>query len=58
MCVAGYTMTSVGRVHQLFGVLEPFRLAVLTGVLALVFYLADAIEQRRFWRVLVPTTST
>ena len=56
VCVAGFTLTSVGRVHQLFSVLEPFRLAVLTGLLALGFYIADALEERRLRRVFVPTT--
>jgi O-antigen ligase len=56
VCVAGFTLTSVGRVHQLFGVLEPFRLAILTGLLALLLYVADALEERSLRRVFVPTT--
>jgi len=56
VCVAGFTLTSVGRVHQLFGMLEPFRLAVLTGLLALGYYIADALDERRLRRVFVPTT--
>jgi O-antigen ligase len=56
ICLAGYTMASVGRIHQLFGVLEPLRLAVLTGLLTLGLYVIDAVAERRFRRVLVPTT--
>lgn len=47
VCVAGYLLTSVGRVHQLFPVLEALRPAILTGLLAIVIYLADRREERR-----------
>jgi O-antigen ligase len=47
VCVAGYLLTSVGRVHQLFPVLEALRPAMLTGLLAIVMYLADQREERR-----------
>lgn len=56
VCVAAFTLTSVGRVHQLFGVLQPFRLAILTGLLALGFYAVDLLEERRLRHVFVPTT--
>ena len=39
ICLTGYVLTVVGRVHQLFSVLEPFRLALTTAGLALVLYL-------------------
>jgi O-antigen ligase len=47
VAVAGYLLTAVGRVHQLFPVLEVFRPAALTGLLAIVFYASDRGEQRR-----------
>lgn len=46
-CVAGYLLTSVGRVHQLFPVLALFRPALLTGLLAIAIYLADPQLVRR-----------
>ena len=54
--IAGYVLMSVGRVHQLFGFLEPLHLALLTGVVAIVLYLCDPLEERRSTHVLVPTT--
>ena len=45
-CIAGYMLTSVGRVHQLFG-LEALRLAVLTGGLALLLFWMDGDSRRR-----------
>ena len=53
---AGYILTAVGRVHQLFSVLEPLHLALLTGIVAIVLYLLDPLEQRRSQHVLLPTT--
>jgi putative inorganic carbon (HCO3(-)) transporter len=55
-CVAGYLLTSVGRVHQLFPVLEALRPAVLSGLLAIVIYLADRREERRANLLWVRTT--
>jgi O-antigen ligase len=45
VCVAGYLLTSVGRVHQLFG-LEGLRLATLTGGMALCLFWLDADPRR------------
>ena len=56
VCVAGYMLMAVGRIHQLFEVLESFRPALLTGVLAIVMYLLDRHEERRSGHLLVPTT--
>jgi O-antigen ligase len=56
LCVAGYMLTSVGRVHQLFPILEPVRPAVVSGILAIVMYLFDQQEPRRSVHLLVPTT--
>src|SRR4029077_6489089 len=55
-CVAAYLMTSVGRVHQLFTVLEILHPAMLTGALGIVLYLFDQRSERKAARLLVPTT--
>ena len=56
ICVAGYILTSVGRVHQLFPIFEVFRPAILTGVLAIILYLADSSAWRRANLSWGPTT--
>ncbi|MGB2713837.1 MAG: O-antigen ligase family protein [Vicinamibacterales bacterium] len=56
VCVSAYILTAVGRVHQLFPVLEGFRPATLTGLLAILFFLVDRSEQRRTKYLFVPTT--
>jgi O-antigen ligase len=55
-CVAGYLLTSVGRVHQLFPALEAFRPTALTGLLAIVIYLVNRDDERRSHLLWVPTT--
>ena len=55
VCVAGYLLMSVGRVHQLFS-LEAFRPAILTGGLALLLFWFDRHQERRLEHVWVPTT--
>jgi O-antigen ligase len=47
VCVAGYILTAVGRIHQLFGALEAVHLAAVTGLLAIVLYFLDDREERR-----------
>ncbi|MGH9262337.1 MAG: hypothetical protein ACRD08_20955, partial [Acidimicrobiales bacterium] len=47
MCVAVFILTSVGRIHQLFPVLLPFRLTLVAGVLAIALYLVDSNRPRR-----------
>ena len=54
--VAGYLMTSVGRIHQLFPALEVVHPAALTGALAITLYLVDLGPERKEARLLVPTT--
>jgi O-antigen ligase len=56
LCVSGYLLTSVGRVHQLFPVLALLRPAILTGLLAIVIYLADPLQIRRAKLTWGPTT--
>lgn len=47
ICVAGYILTAVGRVHQLFSILELLRPAILTGLLGIALYLFDHRGCRR-----------
>jgi O-antigen ligase len=47
VCVAAYLLTAVGRVHQLFPVLEILRPAALTGAVAILLYLLDSHPLRR-----------
>jgi len=47
VCVAGYVLTAVGRIHQFFGALEAIHLAALTSVMALALYLVDDHDQRQ-----------
>ncbi len=56
VCLAGYILTSVGRIHQLFPALELLRPAIVTGALAIVLYLRDPRVERRSSRLFVPTT--
>src|SRR5438094_3007037 len=56
ICVAGYILTSVGRVHQLFPMLEVFHPSLVTGVLAIGIYVFDRDERRAAPLVMVPTT--
>jgi putative inorganic carbon (HCO3(-)) transporter len=56
VCVAGYILTAVARVHQLFGALEMLHVAVITGLLAIALYALDSREDRQTRWVLVPTT--
>jgi probable O-glycosylation ligase (exosortase A-associated) len=56
VCVAGYILTAVGRVHQLFPTLDVLRPALLTGLLATVLYLFDRAEIRRAHHLALPTT--
>src|SRR6478735_406145 len=56
LCIAGYVLVAVGRVHQLFSVVALFRPAILMGALAILLFLADARSIRRVRWVIVPTT--
>lgn len=56
ICVAGYVLVAVGRVHQLFPVLALFRPAIVMGALASWFFLRDGSSIRRVRWVVVPTT--
>lgn len=56
MCVAGYILTAVGRVHQLFPVLETLRPAIVTGLLAIALYVCDRQRTRELRYVLLAPT--
>jgi len=56
ICIAGYVLVAVGRVHQLFPVLALLRPAVLMGALAIVLFYRDLSAVRRVRWVMVPTT--
>ncbi|HEY6359506.1 MAG TPA: O-antigen ligase family protein [Vicinamibacterales bacterium] len=46
-CVAGYILVAVGRVHQLFPVLQTARPAILAGLFAIALYVSDRHASRR-----------
>ena len=56
LCIAGYVLVAVGRVHQLFPLLGLFRPAILMGALAIVLFFNDTSPIRRLRWVQVPTT--
>jgi O-antigen ligase len=47
LAVAGYILTAVGRLHQLFGGLEVLHLAAIAGLLAIGLSIADGSAERR-----------
>jgi O-antigen ligase len=55
-CVAGYILTSVGRVHQLFPAVEVLHPAMLAGFFAILLYAMDRREDRRLKVLWVGTT--
>lgn len=57
VCVAGYILTAVGRLHQLFGALEAIHLAAITGALTVLVYLGDSTGERRPRHVWCRTTT-
>ena len=57
ICVAGYILTAVGRVHQLFPVVGVLRPAVLTALFATALYIFSQHEERRPRHLFVPTTN-
>jgi O-antigen ligase len=56
VCLAGYILTSVGRLHQLFPALGLVRPTVVAGILGIATYLLDSRDERRAYHLLVPTT--
>ena len=58
VCVAGYILMAVGRIHQLFPVLEVLRPAALFGFSAVVLFLLDGRRSRQVQRLWTPTTAS
>jgi O-antigen ligase len=56
VAIAGYILTAVGRVHQLFPAVGAIRPAILTGVVAILLFLCDRAERRRLHLLWCPTT--
>src|SRR5262245_57086930 len=56
VCVAGYILTAVGRVHQLFPALEVLHPAIVAGLFAVALYLIDRRAVRRAGLLWVDTT--
>src|SRR5215510_14076571 len=48
-CIAGFVLTAVGRVHELFPALNVVRPAMATGLLSILLLLIDSQGIRR-WR--------
>jgi O-antigen ligase len=47
IAVSAYLLAAVGRVHQLFPMLEPLHPALLAGLVAILIYLTDRRPERR-----------
>src|SRR5688572_994598 len=56
ICVAGYVLTAVGRIHQLFPALQTLRPVILTGLFAIVLYVLDPQPVRRLSRAMLPAS--
>jgi O-antigen ligase len=56
ICIAGYVLVAVGRVHQLFPVIGLIRPAALMGGLAILLFFSDRRHIRRVHLVTGPTT--
>ena len=56
MAVAGYILTAVGRVHQLFPILDVVRPATMTGLVAIACYVTNRRPERRLGDIVVGPT--
>ena len=56
LCVSGYMLTAVGRVHQLFPMLQALRPATLTGIAAIVLFWIDRHDSRRLHQLFIAPT--
>jgi len=56
LAVAGYILTAVGRVHQLFPAFEALHVAAITAFLAIAYFAFDARGDRQARLLWVPTT--
>ena len=57
ICIAGYVLVAVGRVHQLFPIIGAVRPAALLGAAAILLFLSDGRAIRRVRHIRVRTTA-
>src|SRR5436190_6984717 len=57
VCAAGYILTSVGRVHELFPALGALHPALITGLAAIAMFVVDRSEERRTAHLFGPITT-
>src|SRR2546426_3936374 len=57
LCDALFLLTSVGRIHNLFPALVPFKPLLVSGILATTLYLLDTSQPRRLDQLRSPTTT-
>jgi len=56
LCLAGFILTSVARIHQLFPALAVIRPVTITGMLAIGLSLVDRVSPRRMSAFRIPAT--
>jgi O-antigen ligase len=56
-CTAGFVLTAVGRVHELFPTLNVVRPAIVTGLLSILLFALDGQSVRR-WKAISTGTTT
>ena len=56
LCLSGFILTSVGRVHQLFPALAAFRPVTVMGILAIGLCVFDRVPPRRIHAFQIPAT--
>jgi putative inorganic carbon (hco3(-)) transporter len=56
LCLSGFILTSVARIHQLFPALAVLRPVTLTGLLAVVLLLIDRVPRRRIGTLKIRAT--
>ena len=56
-CIAGFVLTAVGRIHELFPALNVVRPAMATGLLSIILLSLDGQSIRR-WRLISTGTTT
>jgi O-antigen ligase len=56
IAVAGYILTAVGRIHQLFGALEAIHLTVITSAFSIWLFVTDKTQERQSKAAVFTTT--
>lgn len=56
LCLSGFILTSVARIHQLFPALAVFRPVTVMGILAIGLCLLDRVPPRRIYAFQIPAT--